>query len=514
MASLPSWIDPNLSEKLMVNNPIDTTTNATNATPLNHQSAYLTRGEKQAPQYRDAPFAILFVIHLILTIMTCMTLGGPALSAAKTPSTSGNVDSSPDHALGLFYLPLLMGVCSLIFSTITLHLLMRFSAALIQLSLFASVSASFFVGVVGIYAGSTIGAVFGFGMTAIGLCYAKYIWNYIPFASANLNTACRAIRENTTGLHCVVYLLSGVGFLYGLLWSSALLGVYYKSEECVDSVCTYHPNGLWVLLLVFGYFWTQQVIQNTIHVSVAGTVGTWWFEPSDCISSSSPHCTFISDAVKDSFIRAITHSFGSICLGSLLVAILQTLRALLEQIKQQALRNGNNNNNYGAMLICIADCVLAQIEGLLEYFHKWSYVYVGLYGYTYVSSGKRVMELFQSKGWTTIINFDLVSGALMVVNVGVGLICGLFGLLVLTIVRKGTDWFDMWGDNPEGMVFFVAFLIGIILASIMTSLISSAVNTVIVCFAEGPGEFQANHPELSEEMRVAWRAAYPEECGF
>jgi len=46
------------------------------------------------------------------------------------------------------------------------------------------------------------------------------------------------------------------------------------------------------------------------------------------------------------------------------------------------------------------------------------------------------------------------------------------------------------------------------------SVVGSAVNTVIVCFAEAPNEFQRNHPELSEEMRATWRQAWPVECGY
>ena len=58
----------------------------------------------------------------------------------------------------------------------------------------------------------------------------------------------------------------------------------------------------------------------------------------------------------------------------------------------------------------------------------------------------------------------------------------------------------------------VGFLIGFVLASILMSVVSSAVNTVIVCFAEAPREFQANHPTLSMEMRNAWTQAWPDEC--
>ena len=57
----------------------------------------------------------------------------------------------------------------------------------------------------------------------------------------------------------------------------------------------------------------------------------------------------------------------------------------------------------------------------------------------------------------------------------------------------------------------MGFVIGMALSSIVMSTIESAVNTVIVCYAESPAEFQANHPILSNEMREAWLKAYPEE---
>ena len=58
----------------------------------------------------------------------------------------------------------------------------------------------------------------------------------------------------------------------------------------------------------------------------------------------------------------------------------------------------------------------------------------------------------------------------------------------------------------------LGFVAGLVLASILMSTIASAVNTVIVCFAEGPAEFEANHPELSRKMRETWLQFYPD-CG-
>ena len=51
----------------------------------------------------------------------------------------------------------------------------------------------------------------------------------------------------------------------------------------------------------------------------------------------------------------------------------------------------------------------------------------------------------------------------------------------------------------------LGFIIGLVLTSVLLSLVGSAVNAVLVCFAEGPQEFQRNHPQLSSKMIAAWR---------
>ena len=92
----------------------------------------------------------------------------------------------------------------------------------------------------------------------------------------------------------------------------------------------------------------------------------WWFAPEDAGSCCSV-------AIKDSFVRATTTSFGSICFGSLLVAIIQTLRAMVESA-----RADNDNGACGAFLLCIVDCLLRCLEDTLEYFNKFAYIYVGM----------------------------------------------------------------------------------------------------------------------------------------
>lgn len=57
----------------------------------------------------------------------------------------------------------------------------------------------------------------------------------------------------------------------------------------------------------------------------------------------------------------------------------------------------------------------------------------------------------------------------------------------------------------------VGLLVGYLFSSILMAVVGSAVNTTIVCFAESPAEFEANHPQLSAEMRESWCQAWPSE---
>mmetsp|Transcript_9563 Transcript_9563/g.19460 ORF Transcript_9563/g.19460 Transcript_9563/m.19460 type:complete len:167 (+) Transcript_9563:2-502(+) len=124
-------------------------------------------------------------------------------------------------------------------------------------------------------------------------------------------------------------------------------------------VCEKEANGGVVFLFLISYFWVHQVIKNTVHTTVAGTVGTWWFTPSEASSCCS-------SAVRDSFVRSITFSFGSICFGSLVVAIIQATKEIVRQMREQD----------DGLLLCCAECLIGCLEYLAEYFNKFAFVYV------------------------------------------------------------------------------------------------------------------------------------------
>lgn len=80
-----------------------------------------------------------------------------------------------------------------------------------------------------------------------------------------------------------------------------------------------------------------------------------------------------------------------------------------------------NAREEGSCAACIAECILGCLEALMEYFNRWAFVYVGIYGYTFTKSGKAVLDLFRSRGFDAIINDDLIGNVLGFASLAVGM---------------------------------------------------------------------------------------------
>lgn len=195
----------------------------------------------------------------------------------------------------------------------------------------------------------------------------------------------------------------------------------------------------------------------------------------------------------------MTTSFGSICFGAFVVAVIQALR----QLANSAQANGDGN-----ICVCIAECLLACLASIIEYLNKWAFVFVGLYGFSYIKAAKSVFQLFRNRGWEAVIADDLVSNTLLLVSIVAGGIAGAIGVAIQAASGLFSNT-DTGSINVLAYVFLLGFVVGLVVTSTMMGVIGSGVNAVIVLFAEAPAEFQQNYPELSGKMREIWSRTYP-----
>lgn len=363
-----------------------------------------------------------------------MVYGIDSLSDSDGSSTSSNA-LSPSDTRKVIGIAVGMAVVSLILALLLVKLITSAARFMINFVLWFNVGLSVAVAVYGFVSGNLFLGIIGAIIALLNLCYVRAVQHRIPFAVANLKVAEKAIsKHKTTYLVAIIFTIVQIAWV--AVWALALLGVannmstdsnasstgYLEdsatctlSSQCISDSCKLYSNGrrcanttsqffkssatnyVAYFFMLISFYWGLQVFKNIGHVTVSGTVATFWY------NSES------AGATGSSLKRATTTSFGSICFGSLLVAILQALRALAESQREE-----------GSFLGCICECILGCLQSLMEYFNRWAFVYVGIYGYKFTQAGKAVIDLFHQRGFDAIINDDLIGNVLSFGALGVG----------------------------------------------------------------------------------------------
>jgi len=411
------------------------------------------------PKYRDPFWIVLFGIHFLGVIAIC-SIGTRQYVSQDRPgdSTYINIDSKEFRLIAVLG-SICMGVA--FFVTVTwLSIVKKFAHSVIVITFVTAIVLWFTFGTILLAQGSITGAII---IYFFGLLNALIFWwwrDRIPFASAMLETVADKLHDYPAMLHTAyLSLVIHIVYLSFLFWTISVTQTFGDNTA----------SGL-LVFLIFSFYWTTQVIRNVVHVTVSGAVATWYF-----LSPRMPPNPTLS-----SFKRSVTTSFGSIVLGSLLVSILETLRALV--------RWGRSNRDN--LLAYCADILLGIIEGLLQYFNLYAFTQVAIYGKPYVRAAKDTWELISTHGVEAIINDNLIVNVLTIGALIGGIVCGVLGAVL------GGVWApDYWGATAA-----MGFLIGYGMLSVAMEVVQSAVATIFVCFAMDKEALRRNDPYLYQRF--------------
>ena len=249
-----------------------------------------------------------------------------------------------------------------------------------------------------------------------------------------------------------------------IMWATALAGSLA------------HEDGWVALLLLLSNLWTMQVIKNVVHVSAAGTAAAWFFQTGE------------PNATRASLRRALTSSFGSICLGSLLVALIRTLRLCVpSRPRGAATRN----------LCCIAlACALRLLEGLVVVWNHLGFTFVAIYGYDYQQAGREAYALVREVGLLPLVNMALLQGVCLFGCVVGGCVSALIGAGLLPA-------FGLAGRIAEWAVVGLCWLLGFSMALPAMEVVESVVTSLFICYAKHAPSLRTHAPELYAEIRAA-----------
>eukprot|EP00536_Pseudo-nitzschia_multiseries_P003163 jgi/Psemu1/252407/estExt_Genewise1Plus.C_470050 len=383
-------------------------------------------------------------------------------------------------------------------------------------------------GVFGLFLDTDAGSIIsvgGFTVFVLSSAYTLVHWDHVPFCSTNLFAAICAMRSSV-GLLVMGISSLFVGLLWLLIWTMALTGVFNRNNyvDCeIRGDCETHvyisrdDRVVEVGLLIVSLYWTTMVIKNVVQVAVAGVIGgPWWFGVKyyrgGCRSNSM---------VSYPLIRACTISFGTICFGSLVELPAQILSIVVSCLCwiTDDLVTGDSGPAFGenprSELVGIDDrkhfpggggsggfpSYLHRLDRVLRSCNRWAYVYIGMYNYSFCEGGEKAIQLFETREWMDIARDTLIQNILLMASTVIG---GLTGMV--SVVVEEVDGYEFTSlHKPIMTSFLIGFFLGFILSNILLlGLAGAAVNTILVCFAAEPFEFDRVHPNLSREMREVW----------
>ncbi|CUA68297.1 Protein PNS1 [Cryptococcus neoformans var, neoformans B-3501A] [Rhizoctonia solani] len=247
---------------------------------------------------------------------------------------------------------------------------------------------------------------------------------------------------------------------------------------------------------LFSYLWTSQVIGNVCLATMAGgPYGGWYyFGPSNMgqMTDIQPKNPSLS-----AFARASTLSLGSIAFGSLIVTLLELLRIILNSIRANAAESGSPVE---AALACCAACFVGCIESLVEYFNRYAYIEIALYGKPYIPAAKDTWRLFKDRGIDALINDSLTGIAMTWGAYLVGLLCSLFAYVYLRLTNPA---YNVDGQYTAPVLLF-AFVIGLQCSLTLASAIEAGVSTIFVGLGEDPQVLAERSPGLFEMIRQTY----------
>jgi hypothetical protein len=523
--------------------------------------------------FKDTLFAVLFVINLVVVIM--FAAKSFALQASIVSKHDATIHSMHDHINqepldafddGLPGAVLAFGLVALfataVSSAVYLTLLMKYSAELITATIWASIG-FFVVGAVFSLAhGAVIPAVISLVFAMLSYWWLRSAESRIEFASVILKVAVGAVKDNFCPLISVSLLMQLLQLAYILAWLAAFVyfAIIYSSNDISNDqgqvsqdldgthTVTYHgprargltetmrrslktytqhspSGGTWTdddvtdngegdddgnsmtgiafFLFTLSLYWGIQVCRNIVSSTVAGTIACWWF---------TPHRSKI---VAGSLFRAFTSSFGTICFGSLLISIVQTLKSMVESARRGA---SNGREGYGprsvfsAVVFWVTDCLISILERILVYVNRYALVYSAAYGSNFATSGARVWDLFTERGWTGIINDSLIGNTLSLGVFATACLTSAFAYSCSYLFSQ--DLHEGGVEKPRLAVAAGGFVLGGLIGLQVSNMIESAVASVFVFFAEDPKELQRNHPVVHDELCIAWMRTHPDSLQY
>jgi len=458
------------------------------------------------PKYQDLWAALLYVatvvVTLVLTFVSVKNMDVNKIYVKKTKPSSTKysnsysnnyyykrafkLNTSNENPSTPQYLTLIASSLgsAVLLTLFYMMLVQKFTGKMIKGTFIISIILNFVYAIVAFLASPIMGAVMLLFAGLYLLCY--FFWrSRFPFAKVMLKTVCSVTKRFPATIF-----VGFLGCIISVVWCVVIMITLAATMSWPNNEKNpLNPNVAYVLyvFIVFSLYFTSQVINNTVHVTIAGVFATYYFRG---VNQGNKIEVDVKNPTAASLKRALTTSFGSICYGSLIIAIINTLRYLATQTKHEA---AEDENYILCLIACCVECILSCLEDGIEYFNVYAFTEVAIYGKSYCQAAKDTWTLCKARGIEALINDNIVGSVLMIGALAVSCLSAvitfvvgfIFGIEVVTV----------------GIFAGVSFIAGLWIFSVVAQVINSGVASTFVCLCEDPDALRQTKPELWEKVR-------------
>ncbi|KAI8622610.1 plasma-membrane choline transporter-domain-containing protein [Chytriomyces sp. MP71] len=265
----------------------------------------------------------------------------------------------------------------------------------------------------------------------------------------------------TIWLLCILLL---VYFIYVALFLVSIntgvtlsgLNIQMSSKYSVYYLLIYH---------VFGFFWLYAWFQGINQTTVAGSFATYYWLLD---KANMPNGT-----IRKSLWRTSCYHLGSIALGAMLIAIVQTLRVIMMVFKRMAKKS---KLKFLMPLINCCQCCLAWLEKLVKWINKNSYIMIAIEGKAFCESCTLALGLLMRNA-LRLLAVDFVSDFIIILS-KVCITASTVGILYAFIIWQANLIHIKIIYVPLAIVGIIAFMV----ASTFMSIYALGIDTIFMCF--------------------------------
>eukprot|EP00998_Keelungia_sp_KM082_P011229 NODE_746_length_1668_cov_84.004543_g736_i0.p1 GENE.NODE_746_length_1668_cov_84.004543_g736_i0~~NODE_746_length_1668_cov_84.004543_g736_i0.p1 ORF type:complete len:541 (+),score=162.02 NODE_746_length_1668_cov_84.004543_g736_i0:81-1625(+) len=450
---------------------------------------------------RDCVFGVLFILVMGAMVgigIYALANGHPCLldEADQLNSEYNWVNDAFSAIKNNKYVILGMSLACIVAAMLWVQLLRMFAEALIYITLAVGIIAIAVMGVViisiangSIYLQIAGGIVIGIAVILAVIVF--FLRKRIHFTALMIREACTGLNHNLmlftfmTPVTLVIFIGVAAFWIVSTVYlfaipkdddstpssSDALAAVPVPSAEaaleCLKDTgsAAYNVNrtvqGL-ILVMIFAGFWFVRFVSATIHVVFSGALAQWYFSRGGVSMTGNPTL----NAIK----HALIYSFGSVAFGSLILAVVDFINYIIQKARDKT------TNACIRCCLCCVQCLCMCIRSVLEYLNRYAYIYIAMYGTSFVESAKSVFKLMGRSGLERVLADMITNWVLFLGNL---FITGLLTTIAALIVKSRAS------DNVlNGWPVVLVAIMCAVLFHYVAVAVRIGADTVFVCYCE------------------------------